>query len=112
MISFQFSPVKMMKTVTRASPVEEKLYLEMDISSFLNGSWKNCLVRSEEMNKNKAMSTPKLVIAVKESSTVERRILRESQDLIILKILKSLKALSTERLEFELSPSEATISST
>lgn len=112
MISFQFSPVKMMKTVTTASPVDEKLYLEMEPSSFFNGSWKNCLVRSEEMNMNRPISTPKLVIAVSESSTVERRILRESQDLMILKILSSLKALSTERLEFAPSPSDATMSST
>ena len=47
MISFQFSPVKMMKTVTTASPVDEKLYLEMEPSSFFNGSWKNCLLGKE-----------------------------------------------------------------
>lgn len=58
------------------------------------------------------ISTPKLVIAVRESSTVERRILSESQDLMILKILNNLKALSTERLEFALSPSDAIMSST
>jgi hypothetical protein len=40
-----------------------------------------------------------LVIAVKESKTVESKILRESQDLIILKTLKSLNALSTDKLD-------------
>ena len=102
----------MMKTVTMASPVDEKLYLDMDISSFLNGSWKNYFVRSEEMKMKSPISTPKFVIAVSESSTVESRILKESQDLMILKILNNLNALSTERLELELSPSEAMMSST
>ena len=111
-ISFQFSPVKMMKTVITASPVDEKLYLEMESSSFLKGSWKNCFVRSEEMKMNRPIRTPKFVMAVSESSTVDRRILSESQDLMILKILNNLNALSTERLEFELSPSEAMMSST
>jgi hypothetical protein len=45
------------------------------------------------------IKTPKLVIAVSESSTVERRILRDFQDLMILKILSSLNALNTLRLE-------------
>ena len=45
------------------------------------------------------MSTPRFVIAVRESSTVESRILRDFQDLMILKILRSLKALSTLKLE-------------
>lgn len=51
------------------------------------------------MNKNKTIRTPRFVIAVKESSTVESRILSESQDLMILKTLNNLKALNTERLE-------------
>jgi hypothetical protein len=56
-------------------------------------------VRSAAMNKKRMIKTPKLVIAVKESKTVESKILRESQDLIILKTLKSLNALSTDKLE-------------
>ena len=38
-------------------------------------------------------------MAVKESNTVESKILKESQDLIILKTLNSLKALSTDKLD-------------
>lgn len=53
------------------------------------------------MNKNRTIRTPKLVIAVKESNTVESNILSESQDLIILKTLNNLKALSTDKLEEE-----------
>ena len=47
------------------------------------------------------MSTPKFVIAYRESSTVESKSLSESHDLIILKILNNLKALRTDKLESE-----------
>ena len=58
---------------------------------------KNYLVKSEEIKMKRAIKTPKLVIAVRELSTVERRTLNESHDLIILKIRSNLKALRTER---------------
>lgn len=97
-ISFQFSPVSTINMVIKALMVEVKLYLDGSPSSSSSClSLKNYLVRRAEMNRYRMIRTPRLVIAVSESSTVERRILKLSQDLMILKILSSLKALSTER---------------
>jgi hypothetical protein len=101
MISFQFSPVRIMKIVTRADEVVPKLYLDSLPSMSNNFSLKNYFVSSAEMKRYKIISTPRLVMAVRESNTVDKRIRRDSHDLMILKILSNLKALSTDRLESE-----------
>lgn len=51
------------------------------------------------MNKNRIVSTPKLVMAERDSRTVAKSFLRDTHDLIILKTLINLKALSTESPE-------------
>jgi len=100
MISFQFSPVRIIKIVINDDPVPEKSYLEGLSSSSFNSPEKNCLARSELINRKSPVRTAKFVIDDNDSSTVESRILSEVQDLIILKTLRSLKALSTESPEF------------
>ena len=54
------------------------------------------------MKRKRTIRTPRLVMAVRESSTVDNKILKESQDLMILNTLRSLNALSTERLDEDL----------
>lgn len=57
------------------------------------------MAKSELMNKKRRVRTPKFVIEESDSSTVERRILNELQDLMILNTLSSLNARSTDRPE-------------
>ena len=57
------------------------------------------MANSELINKKRRVRTPKLVIEDRDSSTVERRILNELQDLMILNTLSSLNARSTDRPE-------------
>lgn len=55
------------------------------------------MVKSADINKNKPIKTPRFVIAVSELSTVDKSNLNEPQDLMILKIRKSLNALRTDK---------------
>lgn len=64
------------------------------------------------MNKKRIISTPKLVIAVNDSSTVESSVFKFFHDFTILKILSNLNALNTDKLEFDSPPLEAKPSST
>lgn len=75
-------------------------------------SLKNYFVNSAAMNKKSIINTPKFVIAVNDSSTVESNVLRFFHDFTILKILSNLKALKTERLELDSLPPEAKPNST
>jgi len=88
-----------MKTVIRAHPVEENLYLETSPLASYKASLKNYLERREEINKYSIIRTPKLVIADIDCRTVYNNILSDFQDFTILKILRSLNALSTDKLE-------------
>ena len=99
MISFQFSPVRTMKIVIKDWTVEEKLYLEASPSSSRRGPLKNCFANRAEINKNSIVSTPRLVIAERDSSTVASSFLSDIQLLIILKTLINLNALSTDSPE-------------
>ena len=98
-ISFQFSPVRTMKIVIRDWIVEEKLYREGPPSSSKRGPLKNCFARRAEMKRNSIVRTPKFVMAPRDSRTVAKSFLRETQDLIILKTLINLNALSTDNPE-------------
>jgi hypothetical protein len=55
------------------------------------------------MNKYNNVRNPRFEIAEIDWSTVVKRILRDVHDFIILKTLKSLKALSTESPDFSAS---------
>lgn len=62
-ISFQFSPVRMMKIVLKLSAVVSKLYLETLPSSSCNYPLKNCLAKREKMNKYNSVKKPRLEMA-------------------------------------------------
>lgn len=102
--SFQFSEVSMMKQVIRASIVPEKAYLDgvpsVSASRGLVLSPKNYFVNKAEMKRYNRSKIPKLEIAAIEPITVVNKTLSVPQDLIILKILKILKALNTASFLF------------
>ena len=89
--------------VLKLSAVVSKLYLETFPSSSWSLPWKNCLAKSEKINRYSSVKNPKLEIAEIDYSTVVSKILSDVQDLIILNTLKSLKALSTESPDFSAS---------
>jgi hypothetical protein len=107
-ISFQFSPVRIIKIVLKLSAVVSKLYLETSPSSSYNLPWKNYLAKSEKINRYKSVKNPKFEIAEIDWSTVVSKILSEVQDLIILNTLKSLKALKTDSPDFSASCTSST----
>jgi hypothetical protein len=88
-----------MKIVINDCTVEEKLYREASPSSSRRGPLKNYFAKRAEINRKSIVSTPRLVMAERDSSTVARSFLSETQLLMILKTLINLKALRTDNPE-------------
>lgn len=93
MTSFQFSPVNTMNIVIKAVYVSPNAYLASSPPSS-KGSAKNYLQKSEKMKRNKKIRIPRFVMSPIDPKTAPIKTLRESHDLMILKIRSRRAALS------------------